>query len=300
MIVGRVTSFHRPGPATRRTFLSRALGALGAAAGVALTGGWSRAAKAATLALGARRLDRIGIQLYTVRHLMERDADATLASLSAIGYREVELAGLYGHSAREMRQMLDRHGLRGVSGHTDLRGMRRAWAQLLDDAATLGQRYVVCAWIPESERRGDDFRRIAGELNRLGESARSRGLQLAYHNHTYEFTPVDGIVPYDLLLARCDPHLVQMEADLMWMTRAGGDPLAYFASYPGRFPMVHVKDMTRDGTMVDVGRGVIDFRAIFARSEQAGIAHYFVEHDEPPDPLADARVCYDYLRQLTF
>jgi sugar phosphate isomerase/epimerase len=286
----------------RRVFLHRLAGILAVASGGSpsgllrpLTGGTRP-----TPGSAARRLDRIGIQLYTVRTLMPRDAEGTLAALAAIGYAEVELAGLYGLQPAVMREMLDRHGLAAVSGHMPLVDMRRDWPRALDDAAALGQQYIVCSWIDPSERSADDFRRIADELNGLASTARQHSIRFAYHNHTYEFTPVSGVVPYDILLTRCDRQLVQMEVDLMWMVKAGGDPVAYFDRYPGRFPMVHVKDMTKAGVMADVGQGSIDFRRIFAQSDRAGIVHYFVEHDEPPSPLADARVCYDYLHRLTF
>jgi sugar phosphate isomerase/epimerase len=253
------------------------------------------------LLAGARRkLGKIGIQLYTVRALMTKEPEPTLQALAAIGYQEVEMAGLYGLSAAEMRQMLDRHHLAAPSGHVNLNDLRRDWPGALANAATLGHQYIVCASIDEHERQLSDYHRIAKELTRFGEDARRHGLQFAYHNHAYEFTPTGGEIPYDILIRESDPHLVQMQVDLFWMTKGGGDPLHYFAAYPGRFPMVHVKDMTRDGKMVDVGKGAIDFRAIFARSDEAGIRHYFVEHDEPPDPVADARVCYDYLRALEF
>lgn len=274
----------------RRTFLKH-LGALTIAAGA---GEWR------ARALGRRKLGKIGIQLYTVRSLMSKEPEPTLAALAAIGYQEVELAGLYGMSAAGMRQMLDRHRLAAPSGHLALNDMRRDWAGALATAVALGQRYIVCASIDEHERQLSDYHRIAKELSHLGEDARRHGLQFAYHNHAYEFTPTDGQIPYDILLAETDPHQVQMEADLFWMTKGGGDPLHYFARYPGRFPMVHVKDMTSGGKMVDVGQGAIDFRAIFAQSSRAGIQHYFVEHDEPPDPIADARTSYNYLRQLEF
>jgi len=247
-----------------------------------------------------RQLGPIGIQVYTVRSLMPRDPDGTLAALASIGYAEVELAGLYGNTPAAMRQMLDRHGLAAVSAHMSLTDMRRDWPRALDDAATLGQRYIVCSSFAESERSVDAFHRNAHELNELAAAARQHGIQFGYHNHMYEFAPASGVIPYDILLTECDPQLVQMEVDLMWMTKGGGDPVAYFHRYPGRFPMVHVKDMTSDGTMVDVGQGSIDFRRIFAQSELAGIKHYFVEHDEPPSPIADARTCYEYLRHLTF
>lgn len=294
-------SFGIEAPLGRRPFLQHLAGLIGVgAASISLPVRRASAAAARGESSTRHRLGRIGIQIYTVRSLMPRDPDGTLASLAAIGYAEVELAGLYGMQPAVMRQMLDRHGLTAVSGHLQLAEMRRDWPRALDDAATLGQRYIVCSWIDPSERSADDFRRIADELNALATRARQHGIQFAYHNHTYEFTPVAGVVPYEILLTRCDPQLVQMEIDLMWMIKGGGDPVAYFDRYPGRFPMVHVKDMTKGGAMVDVGQGSIDFRRIFAQSDRAGIKHYFVEHDDPPHPVADARTCYDYLRALTF
>ena len=107
-------------------------------------------------------------------------------------------------------------------------------------------------------------------------------------------------MPYDVLLERCEPRYVAFEMDLYWITQGGQDPLAYFARWPGRFPMVHVKDSTGppDHRMVDVGSGSIPWKAVFARREQAGIRHYFVEHDAPADPLASVRRSYEYLRRL--
>jgi sugar phosphate isomerase/epimerase len=280
-------------PLARRSFL----GALGTTLGaLMLPSGCSRG-PAGERAAGAA-LDRIGIQLYTVRELMRQDVERTLAALADIGYREVEFAGLHGLTAKAMRTVLDRNGLSAPSSHVSLQEIRGQWARTLDDATALGQRYIVCPWIDEAERSVDGYRRVAAQFNATGEAAKGAGLQFAYHNHAYEFAPVGGVVPYDLLLAECDPQLVQMELDLFWIVKGGRDPLAYFARHPGRFPLVHVKDMARDGSMVDVGRGTIDFAGIFARAQQAGIRHYFVEHDEPPSPLADARASYDYLRQL--
>jgi sugar phosphate isomerase/epimerase len=124
-------------------------------------------------------------------------------------------------------------------------------------------------------------------------------MQFGYHNHDFEFQPIDGIVPYDLLLERCDPALVIMEMDIFWAVNGGKDPLAYFTAHAGRFHLIHAKDRTAAGEMVNVGSGVIDFRAILARSQQAGIRYVFVEHDRPASPLDDVRASYTYLRGLS-
>lgn len=248
------------------------------------------------------RLSRIGVQLYTVRTLLEKDFEGTLARVAEIGYTEVELAGTFGRAAQDVRALLDRHGLRSPSAHVFKGVLEQDAQKALDDAAALGNRYVCVAWVAQEERKTlDDWKRIAAAFNKIGERCRAAGCQFAYHNHDFEFVPLEGKVPYDVLLAETDPGLVQLELDLYWITKAGGDPFAYFAQYPGRFPLVHVKDSAGapQHRMVDVGAGTIAFRKIFAQ-KGAGIRHYFVEHDQPGEPLASIRASHAYLSRLEF
>ena len=146
----------------------------------------------------------------------------------------------------------------------------------------------------------DDYRRLAEELNRIGEKVRAAGMQLGYHNHDFELVRIGGTVPLDVMLERTDPALVALELDLYWATKAGADPLTYFSRYPGRVQLVHVKDSAGapEHRMVDVGQGTIDFATIFARGEPAGIRHAFVEHDDPANPIETLRVSYQHLAQL--
>jgi len=247
------------------------------------------------------RLTRIGLQLYTVRRAMQADVEATLARVAATGYTEVEFAGYFGKSPGEVRAILDRHGLAAPAAHVSMAADQ--WRAALDAARVIGHRYLVVAWIPAEQRQTlDAYKRMAQDFNRLAAEARAAGLQFAYHNHDFEFVPLEGRLPFDVLLAETDPTLVQLEMDLYWITKGGQDPLAYFARYPGRFPMVHVKDSAGAPAhrMVDVGAGTIDFRKILARREQAGIRHFFVEHDEPADAYASIRASYEYLKRLEF
>jgi sugar phosphate isomerase/epimerase len=250
------------------------------------------------------KLGKIGIQLYTVRRDLARDVEGTLARLAAMGYQEVEFAGYPQGTARSLRAMLDRLGLKAPSSHVSLAAVRGDWDRTLDEAATLGQRYIVVAFLPAEERRtADDWKRVAALFNQGAEAAKKKGLQFAYHNHDFEFRPLGDTIGFDLLLAEADRKLVQFEMDIYWITRGGGDPLAYFARWPGRFPMLHVKDM--DGTpakgFADLGRGTIDFARVFARAKQAGVRHYFYEQDTTPgSPFDSAKVGYDYLRNLTW
>jgi sugar phosphate isomerase/epimerase len=247
------------------------------------------------------RISKIGVQLYTVRDLMKSDFEGTIAQVARIGYQEVEFAGYFGKSAAEVRKILDANGLVSPSSHIAIEDLEKDPNAVFDYARTVGHEWVVVAWLDEDRRNSvAALQRVADEFNVIGQKAKAAGLRFAYHNHNPEFTPIEGQLPYDIFLSRTDPALVQFEMDLYWIVNGGGDPLRYFARYPGRFPMVHVKDMTKDRTMVDVGRGAIDWKKIFAHAKEAGIEHWFVEHDEPPSPMADIKVSYEYLRRLDF
>ncbi len=247
----------------------------------------------------ARRVNPIGVQLYTLRSVMGEDLEGTLEALAEIGYTEVEFAGLWGRTPTQMRAILDGFGLRAVSSHHGLNEVRGDWNATLEAAVTLGQDWVVVPSINDDERTLDGLLAVADDFNAAGEAAKAMGLGFGYHNHSWEFEPLaDGAIPYDLLLERCDAELVKMQMDVYWAIHAGADPVQYFGAYPGRFTTVHVKGRTSDGGMVPVGRGVIDWASIFTRSEQAGIEHYFVEHDQPDDALVSVRISYDALRRL--
>ena len=248
-----------------------------------------------------QHLEIIGIQLYSVRRELARDFEGTLARVASIGYKEVEFAGYFNRRPREVRTLLDRYGLAAPSVHVPIEVARQDWAGALAAANVIGHRYVVLPWLPPKSRRTlDDFKRLAAECNRLGEEAKRAALRFAYHNHDFEFAPLDGRLPYDVLLAETDPANVALELDLFWITKGGQDPLKYFARYPGRFEMVHVKDASGppERRQVYVGQGTIDFGRILGRRQQAGLRHLFVEHDDPADPLAFARTSYDYLKRL--
>jgi len=250
----------------------------------------------------ARRLDKVGIQLYTVRDQMKADFEGTLAHVAEIGYKEVEFAGYFDHTPADVRAILDRHGLSAPSTHIAL-GEIDAWKASLDTAKAIGHEYIVVPWIPQEKRLTlDGWKNVAGVFNRAAQLAHDAGLQFAYHNHDFEFPKLEGQVPYDVLLQNTDPKLVQLEIDLYWITKGGQDPLNYFSRWPGRIPLVHVKDSAGapEHKMVDVGQGKIDWKRIFAKKEQAGIKHFFVEHDQPPQPFQDIAASYNYLKGLEF
>jgi sugar phosphate isomerase/epimerase len=263
-----------------------------------------------------RKIEKIGVQLHTVRGEMKQDFEGTLAKVAGIGYREVEFAGYFDHSPKDVRAILDRHELVAPSAHVDYNTLDEKWPGVLDAAKVIGHTYIVCPSIPEGIRsQPEGWKRAAEKFNRAAEASKKAGVQFAYHNHWFEFDPVSGKMPYDILLTECDPKLVKMEMDLCWISVGRQDPLKYFDRYPGRFPLVHVKDLKKipqvsasggqnlgDSLpeMTEVGSGIIDWKRIFVQSARAGIQHYFVEHDNPASPLASIKTSFDYLQRLRF
>lgn len=245
-----------------------------------------------------------GIQLYTVREQAKADLAGTLRGLGAMGYREVEFAGLHGHPAADVRRMLDDAGLSAPAGHVGLEALTgAALDQTIADAKVLGHRFLIVPWIPNEQRTADGYAATADAFSQAGERLRPAGLGFGYHNHDFEFSPVGAGGPsatcgYDILLDRTDPGLVCMELDLFWVRKGGRDAGAYFAKYPNRFRLVHIKDMAADGAMVDLGRGVMPWRELLHAAATAGVTHWFAEHDEPADPMAFARSAIQYLDTL--
>lgn len=249
-------------------------------------------------------IDRIGLQLYTVRRELQKDFEGSLQHVAALGYKEVEFAGYYDRTPQQVKAILDKNGLTAPSAHTQLQGMRQNLDQLLEAAHVIGHRYLVLAYLTAEERKTlDDYKRVIESLNKAGETCQKAGVQLAYHNHDFEFPPLDGVVPYDLMLKETSPKLVKMELDLYWITKAGQSAEKYFAANPGRFALAHVKDMdnTPKKFFTEVGRGVIDFKQLLPQAKKAGVKHFFVEQDETPgSPFDSIKISYDYLHALRF
>ena len=247
-----------------------------------------------------RALERIGVQLYTVRSVLENDFEGGIEQVAAVGYDEVEFAGYYDRSPADVRALLDQVGLTAPAAHVGIDVLRDDLDAVIEAGQIIGHAYIICPWLAEDQRTLDHYKQHAALFNQIGEACKAAGLQFAYHNHDFEFFETDGQIPYDLLLAECDPALVEMELDLYWIKKGGHDAGAYFDAHPGRFTCCHVKDMGADEGIVPVGTGSIEFGSIFAQSEQAGLKHYFVEHDHPDDPMASIATSYAHLKDLRF
>lgn len=258
-------------------------------------------ASSSTSPILGNKLQSVGLQLYTVRDLLERDFEGTLAEVARLGYRQVEFAGIAGSSPEQTLTIMKRHGLIAPAAHVSYEQLERELSKHLQTARAMDQKFIVCPSVDASRLATiDDWKRVCRTFNAIGAQSKNAGLSFAYHNHDFEFLPVNGQIPYDIVLAETDPALVKMEADLYWMTKAGRDPVTYFQRYPGRFPLLHLKDMTPDGAITEVGKGVVDFKRVLAHSQLAGVAYCFVEHDHPAHPLQSIEESLKYLQHLEF
>ncbi|HEY6291270.1 MAG TPA: sugar phosphate isomerase/epimerase [Terriglobia bacterium] len=293
---------------------------------------------AAALAVGALgRVSRlaanplglpIGLELYTVRQQFTTDAKRTLAQVAAIGYQEVELFSFAKYKPAELKQMVEAAGLKAPSGHCSAQDLAKDTSPLIDSFRDAGVSYMICAF--PGHRPGtaqstlqvagqgfnphfseDDYKWMAETFNQVGASCQKAGLQFGYHNHNLDFIPFeDGQLALDYLLQQTDPKLVQLEMDCYWVSRAGKDPLDYMKRYPGRIPILHLKDMKPGVTpttdiskggdaFTEVGRGTIDWKRIFQAAPEAGVKHYFVEQDKcDGPPMESAKISYEYLKNL--
>ena len=294
----------------RRSFLILS----GAAAAATVTG----AANAAPTGFAQ------GIQLYAVRDELAKDTPGTLKALREIGFTEVESFSLGKFSATEYRKFADDAGIKIPSSHVNLNNPPDMGA-VLAGVNTLGSKYATSSTLFSMGPGGrpapntampafglDGFKQIAAHMNKVGQAAKAAGLQYAYHNHNVEFEKLpDGSYGYDILLKETDKDLVKFEIDCGWMTIAGASPVAYMQKYPGRFRMIHVKDFkkrppTTDLTGkdrpegVELGKGFIDYKPIYAAAKKAGVEHTFAEQEAPyvRPQLASAKVSYEYMKSV--
>ncbi len=255
----------------------------------------------------------IGLQIYSVRNELKEDLEGTLKQIAKIGYKWLEIANydngkFYDKSPSEFKKLIDDLGMEIISSHAgvEIKGTDRGNAEKLADAhAELGLKYVIKPWLIEERRvSADSYKKVAEELNKIGEVMKSRGLKFGYHNHDFEFENVEGHIPFDTLLSETDKELVIFEIDLYWIKKGGKDAIEYFKKYPGRFELYHIKDMdnTEEGYFTEVGTGIINFKELFAHKDLAGMKYFFVEHDNCRNysPLESVKISFDYLNNCDF
>ena len=253
----------------------------------------------------AKRLDRIGLELYAVRHEMAKDPEKTLAAIRAIGYTDVELLWSFDNFHRTAAQVADslkQTGLRAPSAHISPIILFVGWERSLETAKQLGHQYLI---VPdfggETTKTLDDWREWADRFNAAGAVARKAGIWLAFHNEANHMKPIDGMAPYDVFVERLDPSVVRLQLDTGNMLIGGGDPMRYLEKYRDRYWSFHLKDVVPDRSSdTRVGKGIFDFKRFLAAVPALDQKPCYVEDESPSDELAAARSNFDYLHTLDF
>jgi sugar phosphate isomerase/epimerase len=267
----------------------------------------------------SRKISKIGLQTYSLREALSVDFVGTFQMIKDVGYDFVELNGrnFADRNPSELRKILDDVGLPAPASHVDYNSLAETPTQLADIAATLGCRYVILPWVSEDQRGVDDYKRHAAMLNRAAEVLGQSGVNVAYHNHHFEFFDLEnGMTGMDILLAETDPSLVTFELDFFWAALAGVDIPQLFAAHPGRFKLCHIKDMSGDPApyaasldfpttiqdlMVNVGEGTLPFETYFAENSVSGMEYFIAEHDNPPQPYRQSiQTSFDTIKAMRF
>ena len=255
----------------------------------------------------AKKKKGLGLQLYTLRETIPNDPKGVLKKVADYGYTELETYGyrdgkLFGMDNAEFGKYVKGLGMKVTSGHYGLDVIRGNWEQAVLDAKAIGQKYMVCPYLNDGERKSiDDYKRRCEEFNKAGEVCNKHGIRFGYHNHAFEFMELEGKIPYDVMLAELDNNKCGMEMDIFWVVNAGFDPLTYFEKYPGRFEQWHVKDMDKSdkNKNADVGTGTIDYKPIFAKAKQSGLKHFYVEQESyPGEPIKSVEASAKYMKSI--
>lgn len=261
-----------------------------------------------------KTLEKIGVQLYTVRDILPKDPAGTIKAIAEMGYREAEVIG---GTLDEIAPALKANNLKAVSAHLDSALFQPSrqddLAAEIEKIKSHGIQYAVFPYLPPQQRGGPDvYHRFAELLNAAGQRCHRAGLKLCYHNHAFEFKPMGSVTPLEIMMKETQPSLVSLEMDVFWVSVAGHDPVALLATYAERVALVHLKDKAK-GTPVqfnenvpaadfkEVGSGVVNFPGVLRAATQAGVKHFFVEQDHTPgNPLDSLRKSYEYLHDLKF
>lgn len=269
-------------------------------------------AAAATIAQ-AKTLKAVGVQLYTVRSIINENPQQVLDSIQKIGYSEVEVVR---GNMPKIWDALKQTQLKPVSLHIDtplFMAKKDELPAALDDAAKRGFKYVVCPYIAPQDRGGVDvIKKLADTLNQAARRCKAAGLTLCYHNHAFEFEPSGSGTLLDVLMENSDKKLVNLELDIMWSAVAGVDPVSVLNKYKGRVLLMHVKDLAA-GTakqynekvpreaFKEAGKGSVNIPAVLKAVSATGVKHFFVEQDQTPGaPIDSLKISYDYLKTLNF
>jgi sugar phosphate isomerase/epimerase len=249
----------------------------------------------------ARRIDRIGLQLYTVRSALIKDLEGTLDAIATAGITELEFAGYYNKDAAWWTSALKQRGFTAPATHEGMPATDAEWAPIFERAKTIGHEIVIVP-SPRVKVRTEktSWMEFAARMNTGAQMAKAAGLRFGFHNHDQEFRAVEDTTPYEILIKETDPSLVLFEMDIFWTVKAGQDPLALMKRLGKRIVCVHVKDATAapELKMTEVGAGTIDFKTILKQGRANGLQHWFIEHDNPTDAIASITASAAAMKKL--
>lgn len=243
---------------------------------------------------------RLSVQLYTLRDKLEIDVPGTLKQLKEIGLQTVEFAGLYGKTVEQWKSWLDEYGLEAISAHIGVGEIENDFDGVVNTAKTLGLKLVIIPWVGE-DQYGAGWDVFAKKVEELGKKLNAVGLDIAYHNHAFEFVETNGKLGLDLFYETADPAIVKAELDLAWVHIGGGDPIAWVKKTSNRLPIIHVKnyDPAKDPQWVPTGEGKIDYSKVIPAAIEAGVQYAAIELDAyAGDPMDAVKASYDYLKSL--
>jgi sugar phosphate isomerase/epimerase len=287
-------------------------------------------------------VNKVGIQLFSLPKVLEKDFRGGVNMLSKMGYREIEMYGPFPFSAQkaidswaavtpslgfsgsgyfsltasEVKKIMDENKISVPAVHTDFETLRTRMSQLAEAAQTIGFKYVVLPALPAENRKTmDDYKKTIDIFNEIGEQAVKSGLRFAYHNHGYGLQELEGKIPVQMIIENTDPKYVFLEMDLFWTVAGGVDPIAWLQKYPGRYKMMHVKNMKQkvkfsgDGgdsqqwielfpQMSTADAGALDLKSILGAAKKSGVKHFFVEQDMVQQPEVALKKSIDYLKSL--
>jgi sugar phosphate isomerase/epimerase len=238
---------------------------------------------------------QIGLQLYSLRDSFKQDVPGSLDKVKALGITEVELGGLYGKTPAEMLALLKERGLVAVGGHYQYAALEKDVAASVAEAKELGLKYVAVPWIPHPITGFHEAtcRQAIADFNAWGAAFADAGIRFAYHPHGFEFLRHGAGRMLDLLISETKPEVVSFEMDVYWIVQAGQDPVAWLEKYPGRWSLMHLKDLRKGAPVglppklsaktnqVPVGTGVVDWPAVLRAAAKVGVKHYFLEDESP-------------------
>ena len=247
------------------------------------------------------RRDQISLQLYTVREETARDMPGTLRRISEIGYPAVEFAGFGGENAEDLSNVLYDLGLRASGAHVPFDSWETDPGSVITDMHTLDCAHAILPMAPPDQHRDETaVARLAGSLNWWGDLCRQEGVTFSYHNHDFEFAPLDGTTMWEVLVRETDPELVYFELDLYWVRYGGANPETLLRDVADRVSLVHMKDMASDDQRSDVpvGEGIMPWTGLLEAADEAEVEWYVAEQDNPRDALEDVRTSLQHLQEL--